>query len=126
MLFVIVPGYVLARLAYNFFYEHPWLGRPPLGLDYLVQAALWTIVWGLLLRGLLAARLRRGLRRDIDRLVASLTPAHTLGPLFDEWVSRAAAIRQQLDALGPIREQAMRLRTELESEGDWKLGRLEV
>ena len=62
LLFIALPAVLLWRLAYNFFYEHLWLGstQPLFGLDFLLQSALWILIWGLILRGFLAWRLQRG------------------------------------------------------------------
>ena len=72
LLFMALLGFVVFQLGWNFFYEHTWLAKPLLGLDYLVYATLWIIVWGFLLRWLLAARLQRGLQREIAALVENL------------------------------------------------------
>jgi energy-coupling factor transporter ATP-binding protein EcfA2 len=126
LLFIALPALLLWRLAKNFFYEHLWVepSRPLLGFDFLLQSALWIVVWGLLLRGLLAWRLQRGLKRDLSALVDRLNPATALGPLFDEFIAPAQAIRQHLDKLATRRGDIDRLQTELEAGASWQLGRL--
>jgi energy-coupling factor transporter ATP-binding protein EcfA2 len=89
ILFLALLGFVVFRLGWNFFYEHTWLAKPLLGLDYLVYAVLWIVVWGLLLRWLLAARLQRGLQREITSLVENLDFREIVGRLFDD-LSRAS------------------------------------
>jgi energy-coupling factor transporter ATP-binding protein EcfA2 len=133
VLFCLLPGLLLGRLAYNFFYEHNWLAvtepervvKPVYGLEYLVQALLWIVVWGLLLRGWLVWRLQRGLTRDIRRMLDALTPATVLGPLFEELRAAARGLREQVVLLDSFERQTQQLRRELfdESEG-WQLGRL--
>src|SRR4029079_4858258 len=111
VLFIALPALLLWRLAKNFFYEHLWIepSRPLLGFDFLLQSTLWIIVWGLLLRGLLAWRLQRGLKRDLSALVDRLNPATALGPLFDDFISPAQKIRQHLDKLATRRGDINRL-----------------
>jgi hypothetical protein len=133
VLFCLLPGLLLGRLAYNFFYEHNWLAvaepdrplKPVYGLEYLVQALLWIVVWGLLLRGWLVWRLQRGLSRDIRRMLDALTPAMALGPLFEELLADARRVREHAATLERFGEQAHELRHSIfEESGGWRLGRL--
>ncbi len=124
-MFLALPAYLLGRLAYNFFYEHIWERAPLYGLDYLVQALLWTVVWGLLLRGCLVFRLQRGLSADIRATIDRMTPQSALGPIFGELASAAHQIERQAARLGEFREQASALGKEVLAEGEhWQLGRL--
>jgi hypothetical protein len=133
LLFCLLPGLLLARLAYNFFYEHNWLAmaapeqavKPVYGLEYLVQALLWILLWGWLLRGWLIWRLQRGLSRDIRRLLDSVTPAAVLGPLFDDFLAAAREVRDLAAGLDRFQAEAEQLRSGLiESDDRWQLGRL--
>jgi hypothetical protein len=136
VLFCLLPVMFLALLAYNFFYEHGWLSfaeparnvKPVYGLEYLVQALLWVVVWGLLLRGLLAWRLLRGLTRDIRRVLDETTPAGALGTLFDDLTVATHDVRQRCAMLAGFRQQTLQLREEIldvgEGRKDWQLGRL--
>jgi hypothetical protein len=126
LLFTALPAVLLFRLAKNFFYDNLWLEstKPLLGIDFLIQAALWVLVWGLLLRGWLAWRLQRGLKRDLSAIVDGRTPEAALGSLFEEFALIAARIRHHTAALKPICNGADRLRQDLESMGPWRLGRL--
>lgn len=126
LLFFLLPGYLLGRLGYNFFFEHSWQGKPLYGLDFVGQAVLWTIVWGLLLRGLLIARLEQGVGREVRRLADQLTPQETLGPLFEEFAAKAARIRRAAAPLGSFRTQVNNLRKDLTEGTEWRLGRLEI
>ena len=127
LLFIALPGVLLWRLAKNFFYEHLWLEstEPLLGFDYLVQSGLWIVVWGLLLRGLLAWQLQRGLKRELAGLVERLTPEIALGPLFEEFTTPAVAIDEHAAKLAVLRADVDRLRQQLESAGPMQLGRLQ-
>jgi hypothetical protein len=133
VLFCLLPGALLGRLAYNFFYEHNWLAvteperavKPVYGLEYLAQALLWIVVWGLLLRGWLVWRLQRGLARDIRRMLDGLTPAAVLGPLFEDLLAAARGVREQAAGLEVFGRQTQQLRAELFDASDgWRLGRL--
>jgi dephospho-CoA kinase len=133
VLFSLLPGLLLGRLAYNFFYEHNWLAiaepervvKPVYGLEYLVQALLWIVVWGLLLRGWLIWRLQRGLARDIRRMVEGLTPTTVLGPLFEDLLTMARGVRQNAMMLDTFERRTAQLRHEVFAEGEpWQLGRL--
>ncbi len=128
LLFIALPAVLLWRLAKNFFYEHLWLepSRPLLGLDYLIQSALWIAVWGLLLRGVLAWQLQRGLNRELTKLVERLTPDVALGSLFEEFATPAATIHEYAAKLSSLQADVDRLRHELESAGAWQLGRLKT
>ncbi|MCC7084231.1 MAG: dynamin family protein [Pirellulales bacterium] len=126
VLFISLPAMLLFRLAKNFFYDHLWLAldKPLLGIDFLVQSALWVLVWGLLLRGWLAWRLQRGLRRDLSAITDRLSPNDALGPLFEEFTRAVATVRNHASAMTPIRNEAQRLRDDMESSDPWQLGRL--
>jgi energy-coupling factor transporter ATP-binding protein EcfA2 len=125
-LFLVLPALLLYRLARNFFYEHLWLQSPqPLyGVDFLIQAALWVVVWGLLLRGFLAWQLQRGLNRELMKLVECLTADVALGPLFSNYSLAATALRQHAATLPDLQNDVERLRQNLETAGPWRLGRL--
>ncbi len=133
VLFCLLPGLLLGRLAYNFFYEHNWLAiaepdravKPVYGLEYLVQALLWIVVWGLFLRGWLVWRLQRGLSRDIRRMLDALTHSMVLGPLFDELLGDARKVREHAVALERFGEDIAELRRAIfEESAGWRLGRL--
>jgi hypothetical protein len=102
ILFLALAGLLAARLAYNFFYEHMWLAKPLLGLDYLVYAVLWLAVWGLILRWILGVRLQFGLRREIRNLVRNFDCREAVAPLFADRRQAAERIRRQMAALEPI------------------------
>jgi hypothetical protein len=126
VLFVALPAVLLFKLAKSFFYDHLWLEteKPLLGLDFLIQSALWVLVWGLILRGVLAWQLQRGLKRDLSAIAERLSPDDALGPLFGEFATVAAMVRNHANAMVPIRNDAQRLRDDVESSGSWQLGRL--
>jgi len=88
---------VLVRAGWNFFYGHLWLGKPVEGLGFLQEALVWLILWGLLLRWLVFARLRRGIDRDIQSLLARLPQAGLVDPLLADFASAAEKTTHFLD-----------------------------
>ena len=103
-LFLAMFGVLLWRPAKNFFYDS-WLAanrEPLLGLDFYVQSAFWFLVGCLLLLWSLTSRLRRGLRREIDRIVEAWNrPASAEGVFahLESACRRAEQFRQELDRL---------------------------
>ncbi|MBU6221164.1 MAG: 50S ribosome-binding GTPase [Planctomycetes bacterium] len=80
---------VLVRAGWNFFYGRLWSGRPVEGLAFLEEALVWVILFGLLLRWLVFARLRMGLEGDIQALVARLPKARLVDPLLADFATAA-------------------------------------
>jgi len=80
---------VLVRAGWNFFYGRLWAGRPVEGLAFLEEALVWVILFGLLLRWLVFARLRTGLEGDIAALVARLPKARLADPLLADFAAAA-------------------------------------
>ena len=117
---------LLYRLAKNFFYDHLWLesSQPLLGPRFSRPIRLVGPGVGILLRGLLAWRLQRGLKRDLGKLIDQLTPDEVLGPLFNEFAAPAAAIRESAAELPVWRNELEQLARELAPKGSWQLGRL--
>jgi len=126
ILFLALPALLLGRLAKDFFYDHLWLGatQPLLGFDYLLQSGLWIVIWGLVLRGLLAWRLQRGMNRDLANLVERLTPDHALGPLLEEFIAPAQAVQEHAAKLSGISTDLDRLQRDLQSSSPSQLSRL--
>jgi hypothetical protein len=97
-------GYLLYRPARNFFYD-TWFGSgttPVLGLDFYLLSLFWLLVWCGLLMWSFNHRLRRGLRREIDRLAegwAGPEPAAGVFARLEDECRRAARFRQELDRL---------------------------
>ena len=92
-----------------------------LGLDFYLTAGFWLILWCLLLIFALTRRLRRGLRREIDRLVVDWQSPSTALGLFDgmeDQCRRAVQFRRDMDAL---EEQVNQLRRQLALSGE-KIG----
>jgi len=94
---------VLVRAGWNFFHGHLWSGRPVEGFGFLQEAFVWLILWGLLLRWIVFARLRLGLNHDIAALVSRLKAARLVDPLladFAEAADKAGGFIERGDHIG--------------------------
>lgn len=83
-------GSLVYRFARNFFYDS-WLAfelgkvdsaAPLLGIDFFLGATVALVLWCVVLIGLFAARLRRGLRSQIHQLAQRWTTAVASTELF--------------------------------------------
>ncbi len=108
-------GLLLYRLGKNFFWDS-WLAADPVavfGLDFYLSAAFWLILWCLILLWVFTGRLRRGLRRQIDRLSESWNNPGSAAGLFAQLeaeIHKAEQFGHQLDRL---KQKVARLRDEL-------------
>ncbi|MHB8900219.1 MAG: hypothetical protein ACYC6Y_15830, partial [Thermoguttaceae bacterium] len=116
LLFCAMLVFVLVRPAKNFFYDS-WVtpgAVPVLGTDFYLVSAFWLLLWATLLLWRFTARLRRGLKSEIRRLVAqwrSTTPA--VG-LFEALQSQCDLARLFLRDLADLRDKVARLRVRLD------------
>ena len=77
-------GVLLYRLGKNFFYDS-WLAPQPVpvhGLDFYLAAGFWLLLWCVGLVWAFLGRLRRGLRREIDRLAQPWAASAAADGLF--------------------------------------------
>jgi energy-coupling factor transporter ATP-binding protein EcfA2 len=124
-LFLAPIGYALFLLGRNFFYEAPWLEKPLLGVDFLMHAVFWVVVWGVVLQWALMRRLRRGLDREIAALVNDLPAARIVNALFSDLEKAADDIEQPLQALKAIEADVRELKTRFGQIEDVEIGRLD-
>jgi hypothetical protein len=102
VLFDAVLVAVLARAAWDFFHGRLWLGEARGGL--LLEALVWLVLWGLLLKQAAVSWGTRRIGRDIDSLAESLQQAQLVTPLLTDIRSAATAAaafvqqREQLEA----------------------------
>ncbi len=104
LLFLGVLGALFFRPAKNFFYDS-WLASPPaplLGVEVYLLSAFWLAVWsGLLLWGF-TSRLRRGLKREIDRLAEGWSTPRLAQGIFGRLEAECRGVdrfRQELTRL---------------------------
>jgi energy-coupling factor transporter ATP-binding protein EcfA2 len=121
--FVALLALVLVRAGWDFFVGHLWLGRPHAGEGGLQAAVIWVVLWGLLLRWIAFAVVRRGLDRDITALVGRLPAAGLVDPLLDDFATAAVRAREYLDTGARLGREAEALAAAL-GEPAARLGRL--
>ncbi len=115
LMFLVMLGFLLFRLGKNFFYDS-WLAEPPVpvaGLEFYLASAFWLLVWSLVLIWLLTSRLRRGLRREVDRLASGWTEASAVEGLFGPIETECRRVRQFQTDLKQLRAEVARLRRQL-------------
>ncbi len=115
LLFLVMLGFLLFRLGKNYFYDS-WLAQPPApvaGVDFYLTSAFWLIVWSLLLIWLLSGRLRRGLRREVDRLAAGWPRLPTAEGPFGNTEAECRRIRQFRTDLVQLLDEVARLQRQV-------------
>lgn len=115
LLFLAMLGFLLFRLGKNFFYDS-WLAEPlsPVaGVDFYLTSSFWLIAWSLLLIWLLSGRLRRGLRREVDRLAAAWPELPGTGGPFSLIEAECRHVRQFRSDLEQLLGEVERLRRQL-------------
>ena len=116
LLFVAMLVFVLVRPAKNFFYDS-WIAPESvqvLGLDFYLVSALWLLLWSTLLLWSFTGRLRRGLKREIRRLVNDWRNATPAAGLFESLQSECDQALHFHTDLGALRAQIDRLRVRLD------------
>jgi hypothetical protein len=97
-LFVAYLGFVLYRVGKNFFYDSFLGDQKLLSTDFYLPAAIFFVLWSLLLVMLFTRRLRRGLDAEVDALARELVEARLSRGLFPD-------LEQACDAAGSFREE---------------------
>ena len=121
--FTALVAVVLLRAGWDFFVGHLWLGRPQAGEGGLQAAIIWVLLWGLALRWIVFAIVRRGLDRDITALVGRLPAAGLVDPLLGDFAAAATRAREYLDTAARLDREAESLAAAL-GEPAARLGRL--
>lgn len=103
ILFGLLPAYLIFHLGRNFFYEHLWLNRPLLGLDFFVYSVIWSLLWAAAIIGLLLRWLNRGLDAELKEVVDQLAGAPILDSLCRDASTTCGAIKSHADALAAIK-----------------------
>lgn len=83
--------FVLYRVGRNFFYESFWLNVPLLDGNFYLAAGLFLLLWSGVLVIAFTRRLRRGVRGEVQDLIAKLVEqklAHGLYPDLERAISR--------------------------------------
>jgi hypothetical protein len=105
-LLLVMLGWLLFRMGKNFFWDSDALLNPHptevWGLNPYLAAGFWIVLWCLLLLWMFTARLRRGLRRELDHLAETWRNPSTASELFthlNATCRRIAQFRGDLQAL---------------------------
>lgn len=122
--FALLPAWLVLHMAKNFFYDHMIQGRPLLGLDFVLQAAFWCILWGAAVGGLLLHRLNRGLHQDLKAVVERLAHAPLLDALCRDASEACAAVRAHAEALASVERDLADLERRVGGVLDLGLGAL--
>lgn len=122
--FALLPAWLVLHLARNFFYDHMIHGKPLLGLDFAVQAAFWSVLWGALVGGLLLRRLNRGLHRELKIVVDRLAHAPILDALCRDASEACLAVRSHAEALSAVERDLADLERRVGGVLDLGLGAL--
>jgi hypothetical protein len=128
LLFCAVPGYVLYRMGRNFFYETHFADPPVeyLPTAFYIPAAVFFLLWTLLLIGVFTQRLRSGLKSEVSKLASSLVGIRLEHGLFPELEATCRDAQQRVLDLEQFEARLERLRSETTtgvSLGNKRLGR---
>ena len=112
-------GFVVYRVGKNFFYDTffkqwladaPVISEPILSVDFYVSAGVFFLLWSGLLVMAFTARLRRGLRREVDELAQQLAQRRMSRGLFPDLESVCRAITLSRNRLEALADDAVELR----------------
>lgn len=126
LLFGILPAYLILHLGRNFFYQHLWLGRPLLGLDFFIYSVIWCLIWGALIIGFLLRWLNQGLDAELKEVVNRLAGAPILDALCQDAATACAEIKTHADALKSIERDLSDLEGKVGGVLDLGLGSLRL
>lgn len=119
LLFLTYIGFVVYRVGKNFFYDTffkqwladaPVISEPILSVDFYVSAGVFFLLWSGLLVMAFTARLRRGLRREVDELAQQLAQRRMSRGLFPDLESVCRAITLSRNRLEALADDAVELR----------------
>jgi hypothetical protein len=119
LLFLTYIGFVVFRVGKNFFYD-TFLKRlladaavivePVLSIDFYVSAGVFFLLWSGLLVMAFTARLRRGLRREVDELAQQLAQRRMSRGLFPDLENVCREITLSRNQLEALADDAVELR----------------
>jgi hypothetical protein len=124
MIFCLLPVYLILHMGRNFFFEHLWQKAPLLGMDFLLQATFWCLVWGLLTSSLLLYWLNSGLERELRQAVVRLSPEHVFESLYVDSDAACQAIHRHVGGLETLDHDLKGLEDQVGGVLDLGLGAL--
>ncbi len=117
LVFAALPVYLLVRVGKNFFYDSAWLGQPLLETNFYIPAALFLVMWIVLLLALFTGRLRRGLKRSLQPFAQRLAQARLAHGLFPELETACAAYATDVGDLEDLATLVHSLRDQVGEAG---------
>jgi energy-coupling factor transporter ATP-binding protein EcfA2 len=115
MLWGLIPLYIVARPAYNFFYAEPVLGQPLLSSDFYIHGIVFLILWSWFLAMTFARRLRRGLHSRIATLAVEMADVRLATDLFPRLEETCRNVRTAVSQLESLATRTADLRRNLSS-----------
>jgi hypothetical protein len=117
LLLLAMVGFILYRLAKNFFYDS-WFASPEAqvqvyGVDFYLAAGFWLLLWCLLLLILFTTRLRRGLRKEISQMGSRWNASTSAAGIFASLEGECRRAHRFRDRLGQLEAHVADLRHRL-------------
>jgi len=106
-------AYVIGWPAYNFFYAHPWLGKPLISADFYIHGAIYVALWSAILVMLFTSRLRSGLVQRVTELARQMAESQLSAGLFPDLEKALVEIRLQQERLEALSVTTVELRREI-------------
>ncbi|HET6422868.1 MAG TPA: hypothetical protein VFG20_04240, partial [Planctomycetaceae bacterium] len=109
-LFAILPVYLLVRIGKNFFWDSWILHQPLLESQFYIPAALFLVLWTVIVLGLFTARLRSGLKYSVQRLAEELAGSKLAAGLFPQLDEQCRDYARDTDELRRLTAQVTTVR----------------
>lgn len=106
-------AYVIGWPAYNFFYAHPWLGKPLISAEFYLHGAIYAALWAGILVMLFTRRLKTGLVQRISELARQMAESRLSSGLFPDLEHALSEIRLQRERLEALTLTTTELRREI-------------
>ncbi|RPI76555.1 MAG: hypothetical protein EHM42_14690 [Planctomycetaceae bacterium] len=106
-------AYVIGWPAFNFFYAHPWLGRPLVPSDFYIHGLVFLVIWSAILVMVFTSRLRGGLVERVSELARQMAQQRLARGLFPRLEQACRDLRSQHDQLEALCAQTAALRREI-------------
>lgn len=109
--------YVLGWPAYNFFYAHPWLGRPLISSDFYIHGAVYVLLWSGILVMMFTHRLRGGLVKRVGEMARQMAESRLSAGLFPRLEQAIADVHLQRERLEAMVVTTAEIRREIAAAG---------
>lgn len=112
-LLCLLLAYIIGWPAFNFFYAHPWLGRPLVPSDFYIHGLVFLAIWSATLVMFFTSRLRVGLVERITDLARQMAQQRLSRGLFPRLEQACRDLRFQHEQLEALCVQTAALRREI-------------